>query len=144
MPGCPRVLSDNTPFTNQGTRKENIDYGLNRMKTVLQRMFENGKITKDQYEEALAYDITKDFIPPGKTTVQEYPFLTMEIEKRATEALAQVLAEKDGYTKEDLAKNGQSPRRIQTARRKRFAPDGYEIHTTIHKDIYDAMQKAKD
>src|SRR5690606_6511838 len=54
--GLPQSPFRYTPFTNQGTRKENIDYGLNRMKTVLQRMFENGKITKDQYEEALAYD----------------------------------------------------------------------------------------
>lgn len=142
--GLPQSPFRYTPFTNQGTRKENIDYGLNRMKTVLQRMFENGKITKDQYEEALAYDITKDFIPPGKTTVQEYPFLTMEIEKRATEALAQVLAEKDGYTKEDLAKNDNLRAEYRQLAERDLRQNGYEIHTTIHKDIYDAMQKAKD
>lgn len=142
--GLPQSPFRYTPFTNQGTLKENLEPGLNRMKTVLKRMLDTGKITEEQYKEALAYDITKDFIPPGKTTVQQYPFLTMEIEKRAIEAMTRVLAEKDGYTLEDLKNNEELYKEYKYLAEKDLRQNGYEIHTTIDKAIYDAMQRAKD
>lgn len=142
--GLPQSPSRYTPFTNQGTQKENLEPGLNRMKTVLQRMLDNGAITQKQFNEAIAYDITKDFIPPGESSVQQFPFLTMEIEKRATEALAQVLAERDGYSKEDLEKSDDLRAEYKILAERDLRQNGYDIHTTINKDIYVAMQKAKD
>ena len=41
--------------------------GIDRMKTVLFRMKETGYITEQQYNEAIAYDITKDFREPVHT-----------------------------------------------------------------------------
>lgn len=142
--GLPQSPFRYTPFTNQGIQKENLDPGLNRMKTVLQRMLDNGSITQKQFDEAMAYDITKDFIPPGKSSVQQFPFLTMEIEKRATEVLAQVLAERDGYSKEDLEKSDDLRAEYKILAERDLRQNGYDIHTTINKDIYVAMQKAKD
>ncbi|MEM5598366.1 hypothetical protein AAHB53_22380 [Niallia circulans] len=36
------------------------------MKTVLNRMYDQKKISKQEYDTAMKYDITKDFIGPQK------------------------------------------------------------------------------
>ncbi len=74
------------------------------MKTVLKRMYDGGYITQQQYAEASAYDITKDFIPAVDNPTEKYPYLTFEIEKRAIDVLTTVLAKQDGYTEKDLKK----------------------------------------
>ena len=64
------------------------------MKIVLKRMYEDGKISKDQYDKALAYDITKDFITVHENPVEEYPWVTFEIEQRASEVLSVISLKK--------------------------------------------------
>lgn len=142
--GLPQSPSRYTPFTNKGELKENLEPGISRMKTVLKRMFETGAITKEEYEEALNYDVTKDFIPPGQSTIDQYPFLTFEIEKRAVDIMTNILAEQDGYTEEDLEKNEELREQYRQLADKDIRRNGYDIHTTIHKEIYDAMQKVKN
>ena len=39
------------------------------------------KLIKRQYDEAIAYDITKDFITVHENPVDEYPWVTFEIEE---------------------------------------------------------------
>ena len=62
--GIPQAPFAYTPFynQNQGLKEdEDLKPGINRMKTVLFRMKETGYITETEYNEALDYDITKDF-----------------------------------------------------------------------------------
>ena len=59
-----------TPYTNYATLKEDVSAGLSRMKTVLFSMYREKKITKQQYDEALAYDITQDFLEPEEISTQ--------------------------------------------------------------------------
>ena len=103
--GLPQSPFGYTPYTQQGQLKENLEPGITRMKTVLKRMHNNHSITQAQYEKAVAYDITKDFI--GKKTLpsEKYPWLTTEIEKRSIKILTTILAKKDGYEESDLTKN---------------------------------------
>lgn len=142
--GLPQSPFGYTPFTNKGEIKNNLEPGVTRMKTVLKRMFDNGSITEQEYNEALNYDITKDFIPPSASPQEKYPWLTFEIEKRAVEVLSKLLAEKDGYTEEDLKNDEDLKSEYLTLADRDLRQNGYEIHSTINKDIYDAMQKAKD
>lgn len=142
--GLPQSPFGYTPFTNKGEIKKNLEPGMTRMKTVLQRMRDNGSISEQQYNEAMNYDITQDFIPPSSSPQEKYPWLTFEIEKRAVEVLSKILAEKDGYTEEDLAKDEDLNAEYLTLADRDLRQNGYEIHTTIHKDIYDVMQKVKD
>ncbi len=141
--GLPQSPFGYTPFTNKGELKTNLEPGLTRMKTVLQRMYENNSITKEQYDEALTYDVTKDFIPAGTSSIEQYPWVTFEIEKRATDILAKILAEKDGYTEEDLQNDNALFEEYQTLADRDIRRNGYEIHSTIDKNIYDAMDKVK-
>jgi penicillin-binding protein 1B len=142
--GLPQSPFAYTPFTNKGEIKEDLEPGLTRMKTVLRRMYENGKINQKQYEEALAYDITKDFTPYVPSPQEKYPWLTFEIEERAVEILAKVLAKKDGYEVRDLQSDQELREKYLTLADRDLRQNGYEIHSTIDKKIYDAMQKVKD
>ena len=110
------------------------------MKTVLKRMYNGEKINKQQYEEALAYDITKDFITVHENPVENYPWVTVEIEKRATEVLSVILAEKDGFSVEDLKNNDTLNEKYMMFADRDIRQNGYRIHSTINKDIYDRFK----
>ena len=97
-----------------------------------------------QYAEASAYDITKDFVPPRDNPIEKYPWLTFEIEKRAIEVLSTVLAKNDGIDEKDLNRDENLYNKYLTLASQNLRQNGYEIHTTIDKDIYEAMQEAKN
>jgi penicillin-binding protein 1B len=141
--GLPQSPFGYTPFSSdQGKLKENLEPGLSRMKTVLSRMHSGGFITEEEYTEASAYDITKDFIKESDSgnTIEDYPYLTMEIEERAKEILAKVLAEQAGYELEDYDNDEDLQHEFLTLADRNMRQSGYNIHTTINKDIYDRMQ----
>ncbi len=144
--GLPQSPFGYTPYTQGGELKkpEGIEPGLTRLKTVLKRMYDDGRLTEKQYEESLTYDITKDFIPRVESSVEKYPYLTFEIEKRAKDILAGILAKEDGYTDEDLKNDKELQNEYKILADRNLRQNGYQIHTTIHKGIYDAMQVAKD
>ncbi|MDP4087301.1 MAG: transglycosylase domain-containing protein [Bacillota bacterium] len=142
--GLPQSPFGYTPFTNEGKLKNDLQPGIQRMKTVLKRMVDGKYITESQYKTAVVYDITKDFAPHGVNPVESYPWLTFEIEKRSIDVLATVLAEKDGISEKELKKNDKLYNNYLTLANRDLHQKGYEIHTTIDKGIYDAMQKAKN
>lgn len=139
--GLPQSPFGYTPYTQQGQLKENIEPGITRMKTVLKRMLNNQSITQAEYDQAIAYDISKDFI--GKKTLpsEKYPWLTTEIEKRSIKILTTILAKKDGYEESDLSKNEDLNEQYYTLAERNLRQNGYKIYTTINKKIYDNMQQ---
>lgn len=141
LAGMPQSPTYYTPFTNKGDLKDKADLqpGLNRMKTVLSRMYDAGYITKEEYDEALDYDLVSDF--SGKSESEaERSFLTVEVEKRAKQILKDKLAKEAGYTKEDLADNDDLDDEYYDAADRKLRINGYNIHTTIDKDIYNKFQ----
>jgi penicillin-binding protein 1B len=142
--GLPQSPFGYTPFTREGKIKNNLEPGMTRMKLVLKRMKDHGYITADQYNTAAAYDITKDFIPSTANPLEKYPWLTFEIEKRSVQVLTTVLAKQDGISETTLKKDDKLYNKYFTLASHDLHQKGYEIHTTIDKGIYDAMQKAKD
>ncbi len=142
--GLPQSPFGYTPYTQEKTIKNNLQPGLDRMKTVLRRMFDGGYINKQQYDEALVYDITKDFIPPQASLQGKYPYLTTELEMRSIDILATILAKQDGYEEQDLQKDKNLNAEYHAIADLNIRQNGYKIHSTINKDIYDVMQIAKD
>ncbi|WP_026582524.1 transglycosylase domain-containing protein [Bacillus sp. J33] len=142
--GLPQSPFGYTPFTREGTVKENLEPGFSRMKTVLKRMYDDGKIDQKQYEEALAYDLTKDFTTPSESPLEKYPYLTFEIEERAVNIMTKILAKNDGYEEQDLKEDDELREEYKTLADRTIRQNGYQIHTTINKDIYDKMQQVKD
>ncbi len=143
LAGLPNSPSAFTPYTNTPSLKEDLSPGLNRMQLVLKRMYQNGAITEQAYKDALAYDITKDFVAPTPAAQNiEYPYVMAEAEERSIEILTPIVAEKDGYTKEDLAKDPDLEAEYTSHAETELRQGGYKIYTTIDKGVYDAMQLA--
>ena len=142
--GIPQAPFAYTPFTNKGVLKaaEDLQPGIERMNTVLTRMLEVGYITQAQYKEATNYDITKDFREPETEATDKYPWLTYELEYRAKEIIAKVLAEKDGIDPERLKEEKNLKEKYMILADRNVRSGGYRIYSTIDKEIYDSMQKA--
>ncbi|WP_088103840.1 transglycosylase domain-containing protein [Halalkalibacter urbisdiaboli] len=142
--GLPQSPFGYTPFTSSGDVKEHLDAGLNRMKTVLRRMYEGGYISEKEYENALAYDIRANLTEKTPSPIDEYPFLTYEVMRRATDILTEQNLKKDGINLNELEQD----KRIETYNRyyenasSQLRRSGFRIYTTIDKDIYDSMQEA--
>lgn len=142
LAGLPQSPSAYTPFTIDGELKseEDLQSGINRMKTVLNRMHEMGYITDEEREEALAYNIQADFIDPVPSSTDKYPYITYEVEDRATKIIQQLLMDEAGITKKDLAEDPDLKEEYAEKAERELRVGGYQIHTTINKDIYDAMR----
>ncbi|WP_257352218.1 transglycosylase domain-containing protein [Pseudalkalibacillus decolorationis] len=139
--GLPQSPFGYTPFTNVGKVKENLEPGLERMKTVLSRMNSGGYITDEEYKKALAYDVTKDFAKNTPSPFEKYPYLTMEIERRAVDIMKVQLAKQDGKKYSELTPT--EKKGYRKAADLVLRKEGFQIHTTINQQIYDAMQAAK-
>ncbi len=139
--GLPQSPFGYTPYTNKGDIKQNLEPGISRMETVLSRMYTDGKISKKEYDEALAYDVTKDFITVHENPVEQYPWVTFEIEERATEVMSIVLAKKDGFSEDDLENDNLLKEKYTALADRDIRQGGYKIHSTINKQIYDRMQE---
>jgi penicillin-binding protein 1B len=142
--GLPQAPFSYTPFMNNGEIKENLEPGISRKNTVLYRMNREGYITDKEYEDAVAYDLKKDFIKPKASPSERYPWLTAELESRAIDIMTEVLAKKDGYSTQDLENNDELEEKYRTLADRNVRQSGYEIHSTIDKKIYDQMQKTKN
>ncbi|WP_249872023.1 transglycosylase domain-containing protein [Oceanobacillus saliphilus] len=143
LAGLPQSPSAYTPFVNTGGLKDEsgIQPGLNRMQTVLNRMYDMEYITKEELDEALAYDIVADFKEDEPSPNETYPYLTFEIEKRAKAIIKNILLEQDGYTSEDLLDNDELSEEYDILADRAMRMNGYEIHSTIDKEIYDVFQE---
>ena len=140
--GLPQNPFAYTPFTKDGEVKEDLQPGINRMKTVLRKMFAEGYITKKEYEEALKFDLKAHLAKKKKPDIEQYPWIIYEVEKRVKDILAEQLAKKDGHKLEDLRKNNKELfNRYMALADQDMRQNGYNIHTTINKKIYDKMQE---
>lgn len=114
------------------------------MKTVLYRMQEAGYITEKEYNEAIAYDVTKDFKGYEMRPEEKYPWLTAELELRSKEIFAKILAEKDGIDPDRLKEEENLKEKYTIMADRTIRSGGYRIYSTINKDMYDAMKKVTE
>ncbi|HEX5564735.1 MAG TPA: transglycosylase domain-containing protein, partial [Sporosarcina sp.] len=147
--GIPQAPFAYTPFLSNyyggGLKKdENIKPGIDRMKTVLFRMKETGYISDKQYEEAIAYDVTKDFIEKTERATERYPYLTQEIQERTKDILAEILAEKDGIDADRLKEEKKLIEKYRILAERDMRTGGYRIYSTVDKELYDGMNKVAE
>lgn len=144
--GIPQSPFAYTPFRKGGVLKEGkaLQPGIERMKTVLFRMRETGYITEEEYNSVKDYDITKDFRQPEIVPEEKYPWLTFEIENRVKEILREQFAAADGIDPERLKNESKLYEKYDIIAKRAVSTGGYRIHTTINKEMYEAMIKVKD
>lgn len=144
--GIPQAPFAYTPFRQGGEIKEGeaLQLGIERMKIVLFRMNETGYITDEEYKNAVSYDITKDFREPETLPEDKYPWLTAEVENRVKEILRDQFAEADSIDPARLDNEKKLYQKYDILAQRSISTDGYRIHTTINKDMYEAMLKVRD
>ncbi|MFC4598809.1 transglycosylase domain-containing protein [Cohnella hongkongensis] len=136
LAGVPQLPSLHSAFNGKGEfNQKNFDRAVKRQKLVLSRMLEENKITKAQYEEALAFDLYKSLAKPTEKAYNTYPYLMLEVERQAAELL--VLKQNPDLTREDLKKKENSGL-IEEARAQ-LLRGGYRVKTTIDKKVYNLM-----
>ncbi len=142
--GIPQAPFTYTPFKQTGELKDEagLKPGIDRMKIVLYRMKEVGYITEAQYNEAMNYDITQDFRDSVPRANEMYPWITAEIESRAKEIMAKILAERDGIDPERLDEEDKLKNKYLILADRDIRSSGYRIYSTIDKEMYDKMNEA--
>lgn len=138
LAGLPQAPHTYSAFTGTGAfKEEGFNKAMQRQRVVLYRMLQEGKITEAEYEEALAFDIRSSLAPPSQKAYNKYPFLMLEVEQRATKILA--LQNNPGLTMDDLSDPQYEDLLNDT--HKELLNGGYQIYTTVDKDIYEALQE---
>jgi penicillin-binding protein len=146
LAGMPQNPYAYTPFMQGGAVKDEEfrQAGLNRQQFVLDRMLLEGKITEEEHEEALEYDLYDNLTDSVVVPNQNYPFLTDEVERRGIQILKYILAEEDGISREEIDSTPLLNQEYTEQANQALRYQGYHITTTIEKDIYDLMQDVKD
>lgn len=143
LPQSPIVYS---PYTNTGEVKddENLQYGLDRKDFVLFSMYREKAISKEEYDEAIKYDLKKDFLKQGKASANENGFLYDTVLHEAILVLMTQDLKKDDLSLAEAQKDGNEDlyNRYYDQAERRLRRNGYTVHSTINEKVYNAMQEA--
>lgn len=144
--GIPQSPYAYTPYTQSGALKDDkqLKIGINRMKTVLYRMHETDKISTKQYKKALKYNIKKDFRAKEARAAEKYPYVTYEIEERAKEEMAKIIAKRDGIEASRIENEARLREKYKILADRELRTKGYKIYSTIDKKMYDGMNSVKN
>ncbi|MGX7069490.1 transglycosylase domain-containing protein [Gemella bergeri] len=134
-----------TPFDEKGNIKSDseLQLGFARQQYVLKRMVKLGYITKDDYNEALHFDIKGAFIKQKSTEYTNYPYIRDEITTSAAEILAEQTAKKNNELEKFKTNSTYREELIEKSRIK-FITGGYKVKTTVDKKLYDTLNNAKN
>lgn len=138
--GLPQAPYSYTPYQQTGALKQNIQAGIDRMHDVLFRMYRTQKISKEEYEAAINYDIRSDFLPAGKPHVTRQSYLYQAMENGAIEQLMRLNIEKDRLTWDQVYPNDQWYNDYYKLAAEQLRSGGFKVYTTIDKQVYDTLQ----
>lgn len=143
LAGIPKNPFFYTPYYQGGVIKEDVSGAVNRMKTVLNRMYVAGKITKEEYDAAYNYDITQDFMQTQTKPRDKYPYVVDEAELQARQIVTDYLLQQDGIEINELSSEEQNSIRSTYAKRAHnmLRQGGFNIRLTLDKEIHEAMQQ---
>ncbi|QHT61870.1 carboxypeptidase [Paenibacillus lycopersici] len=138
LAGLPQRPSAYTAFTSKGKfNPSGFKLSMDRQRLVLKRMLETGRISQEQYDEALTFDIEKSLAKPTEKAYSTFPFLMLESERQAAELL--VLHDNPDLKPEDVKKKENA--QLLEAAHQNLLRGGYHIFTTIDKKVYNSMHK---
>ncbi|CAM2822526.1 transglycosylase domain-containing protein [Paenibacillus sediminis] len=136
LAGLPQLPSSYSAFNGKGEFSEKgFNRAIKRQHLVLDRMLEEGKITQQQYNEALAFDIKGSLAKPSQKAYATYPYLMIETEREASEMIA--MSENKSLTKENIS-DVENAAFLEEAHQQ-LLTGGYRVYTTIDKKVYNAM-----
>lgn len=138
--GLPQRPIAFSPYTQTGQIKEDQSLGLRRQREVLFRMYREGYISREEYDEALEYDLTQDFINREEIEEDGLSYIYDLAETEAVQLLIQHYYEEDGITQEMLDNDPSLSTEYYERAYFNIRNKGYQIHTTIDRDIHYALE----
>lgn len=144
LAGLPQDPYTYTPYDQNGEIRdeESLQFGIERMNEVLYRMYREEKITKDEYETAIAYDITQDFLPPEPREEIRQSYLYQAVMNGAIEELMLLNIQDDGYSWKQVYSDDEWYNEYYFAAEEQLRTGGYRVYSTIDKEIYDQLQES--
>lgn len=139
--GLPQSPIVYTPYTSTGDLKDDYSIGMDRKDNVLFNMYRQKRITKKQYDEAKQYDLSKDFQSREERQSEKHGFLYYTVFNQAVDIIAKQLADEDKVSAKDFNTTPVYNRYVELAKTK-MQNQGLQVHSTINKDVHDAMQLA--
>lgn len=138
LPQSPIVYS---PYTQTGDLKEDNSIGLGRKNEVLFRMYREGYITETEYNEALDYDLSQDFLNRADTEEDSTSYVyDLAIEESRT-LLMQHFAEADDLTMDELNADTDLYTQYYEQADAALINGGYKVYTTIDQAIHNAVEQ---
>ncbi|AZK46963.1 transglycosylase domain-containing protein [Paenibacillus lentus] len=139
LAGLPQLPSTYSAFNGKGEfNEEAFARAIKRQQLVLLRMLEENKISREQYNEALAFDIKASLAQQTKKAYETYPYLMLETERQG--ALVLAMMNNPEMSKEEVLA---SPQLLEEARQQ-LLTGGYRVYTTIDKQVYNSMHKVSE
>ncbi|WP_246167967.1 transglycosylase domain-containing protein [Fundicoccus ignavus] len=138
--GLPQDPYTYTPYDQTGNFVEDFEPGIERMKEVLYRMYREEKINKDEYEAAIAYDITQDFLPQETRDEQRQSYLYNAMMGGAIEQLMLLNIQEDSLDWKKVYEDVDWYNEYYFEAEEQLRTGGYKVYTTIDKEIYDQLQ----
>lgn len=138
--GLPQDPYTYTPYDQIGNFVEDFEPGIERMKEVLYRMYREEKINKDEYEAAIAYDITQDFLPQETRDEQRQSYLYNAMMGGAIEQLMLLNIQEDSFDWKKVYEDVDWYNEYYFEAEEQLRTGGYKVYTTIDKEIYDQLQ----
>jgi penicillin-binding protein len=141
LAGLPQQPSRFSAFTGKGEfDPEGFQLAKERQELVLLRMLKVDSVTKQEYEEAMAFDLKESFAKSQLKAYTTYPHLMLEAERKAAELLLRL---KNPTLSEQAMQTDEYEEALKDAR-ELLLRGGYKIYTTIDKTAYDAMHRITD
>ncbi|WP_017814662.1 transglycosylase domain-containing protein [Paenibacillus shenyangensis] len=138
MAGLPQLPTAYSAFNSGGSFNEaGFKRAVERQQLVLKRMNELGKITNQQYREALAFDIKGALAKPTSKAYSTYPYLMMETERQG----AQILLKLNNPDLDKAKVSSQEYNELLEESRQKLLTGGYRVYTTINKTVYNTMHE---
>lgn len=138
--GLPQDPYTYTPYDQLGALVNDFQAGIERMQEVLYRMYREKKITKEEYDVAIAYDITQDFLSQETRDEQRQSYLYQAMMNGAIEQLMLLNIREDGYDWKTIYEDVDWYNEYYFAAEEQLRTGGYKVYTTIDKEIYDHLQ----
>src|SRR5699024_10917327 len=120
------------------TIKQDVSSGLNRKNVVLFNMLREDYITQEEYEEALDYDLTQDFIAREEdnegSSRQSYIYDLAEREAR--DIIIQQMINRSDYSNQDVAEDPELSADFYNRADNMLRSQGINIYTTIDRELH--------
>ncbi|MCR8968667.1 penicillin-binding protein [Facklamia sp. 7083-14-GEN3] len=139
--GLPQDPYTYTPYDFNSSLREDFEPGINRMKAVLFSMYRNKAITKEEYEAAINYDITKDFIEPENRPIERQSYLYQTVMSETIKILMEMNITDDGNQMNEVLKDIDLYNQYYSEAENQLRTGGYKVYSTIDKAIYDQLQE---